>query len=107
MAIRELDEAQFRATFVPPMREVGEDEEFEALDLSEYVADCLKAHSLPATLESLEIHHVYVGGDAKYSHVMLSYGAANRYLVVVTDNAEGRIVGHHLLDLNTKYGITS
>ena len=107
MAIRELDEAQFHATFVPPMREMGDNEEFEALDLSGYVTDCLKAHSLPTTLESLEIHHVYVSGDARYTHVMLSYGEVNRYLVIVTDNAEGRIVGHHLLDLNTEYGITS
>jgi hypothetical protein len=105
MAIRQLDEEQFRATFVPPMREAGEDAEFNALDISGYVAECLKAHSLPGTLETLEIHHVYISGDTRYSHVLLSYGEPNRYLVIVTDNAERRIVGHHLLDLNARYGV--
>src|SRR6266851_1325943 len=105
MAIRQLNEAQFQATFIPPMREVGEDEELDALDLTGYVAECLRTHGLPGTPESLEIHHVYVSGDARYNHVLLSYGEANRYLVIVTDNPKGDIVGHHLLDLNAKYGI--
>ena len=103
----QLDEDQFKATFVDPMQRIGEDDDYEAVPLKEYVTECIADLGLAATLDGLEIHHVYINGDKTFCHVMLYYGEPNRYLVIVTDYCKKTIHGHHVLDLNEKYGITN
>jgi hypothetical protein len=102
-----LDEDQFNATFVDRMQRIGEDDDFEAVPLRDYVTECIADLALAATLEDLQIQHVYINGDKTFCHVMLYYGEPNRYLVIVTDNRKKTIHGHHVLDLNEKYGITN
>lgn len=106
MSIRLLDEKEFHATFVDPMRRLGEEEASAALDIGPYVSECLELLREPVSMDDIEIHHVYLSGDARYTHVMLYDGTPNQYLVIVTDNTQGSIVGHHWLDLNAKYGLT-
>ena len=103
MDIRELDAAEFQSTFISPMRLQGEDED-GAVNIKDYVVSCIRQHSLPTTLDSIEIPYVYISGDEKYTHVMLSYGVVEQFLVVVTDNVAKTVLGHHLLNLNPLYG---
>jgi hypothetical protein len=102
-----LDEDQFNATFVDPMQRLGEDADFVAIPLGDYVTECIADLDLAATLDDREIRHVYINGDKTFCHVMLYSGEPNRYLVIVTDNGKKTIHGHHVLDLNEKYGITN
>lgn len=102
--IKQLSEAEFHGTFIAPMRRVGEDEEQAAVNIKQYVESCIKTHNLPATLDSIEINDVYISADARYSHIMLSYGLHNEFLVVVTDNVVHSVFGYFLLDLNAAYG---
>ncbi len=103
MNIRELDAVEFQSAFISPMCLQGEDED-GAINIKDYVVSCIRQHSLPATLDSIDISYVYISADEKYTHVMLSYGVAEQFLVVVTDNAAKTVFGHHLLNLNVLYG---
>lgn len=105
--IVQLDEDQFHATFVAPMQRVCEDDDFEAVPLKDYVAECIAELGLASTLKELNIQHVYLNGDKTFCHVMLYFGEPNRFLVIVTDNRNKKIHGHRILDLNEKYGIAS
>lgn len=52
-----------------------------------------------------EVAHVYEDGSGSYHHVLIATDAANIFLVIVVSPRAGSIVGHHLLDLNEKYGL--
>jgi hypothetical protein len=105
--IRELSESEFHGTFAPPMRRLGANETFRPVPLGEYVTECIVRHSLPTSREDIDIEHVYVAGDERHTHVMLNWGVANLYLVVVVSHDADSVLGHHILDLNDDYGLTS
>ena len=105
MPIRLLSETEFDRTMISPMRDMNEGEEITAAGLSEYVTACIQAEALPVALDDMEIERVYISGGNKYQHVLLDYGLPNRYLVIVIALPSGEIFGHHLLDLNKKYGL--
>lgn len=48
---------------------------------------------------------VYRNATARFDHVLVMTETKNVYLVIVIDLVEDRIYGHHLLDLNEKYGL--
>ncbi len=100
-----LTEETFRQTFHPPMRRLGEDESFRPVPLGGYIDQCIVELGLPTTREEIEVHHVYVSGDQRYTHVILFYGESNRYLVVVVAHPQDEIFGHRLLCLDTEYGL--
>ena len=105
--IRELSDSEFHATFAAPMRRLGADESFRPVPLGEYVSECISHHALPTSRENIQIEHVYVAADQRHTHVMLHYGIPNRYLVVVVAHDKDSVLGHHLLNLNEKYGLTT
>ena len=105
--IRELSDSAFHGTFALPMRKLGADEMFRPVPLGEYVTACIDHYNLPTSRENIDIDHVCVAGDERHTHVMLNWGVANLYLVVVVSHETGSVLGHHILDLNEKYGLTS
>ncbi len=102
--ITELSKGDFQATFVEPMRRLGAEESYRPVPLGDYVEECIHHLALPTTRMEIEIHHVYVSGDEKHSHVLLHYGKNNEYLVVVVEHPSDIIKGYHLLNLNKEYG---
>jgi len=108
MAIRELSEAEFQATFRPPMRRlpVGETPPVR-LSLKEYVAEVIESLALPTSSADIEIHYVYLAHDDSYTHVNFSWGVKNVYLAVIVDNQRAAIHGYRVLDFNKLYGLTS
>jgi hypothetical protein len=108
MAIRELSEAEFQATFIPPMRRLAVGEAAPVrLSLKEYVAEVIHALALPTSAADIEIHYVYVARDDSFTHVNFSWGVKNVFLAVVVDNRHEAIHGHRVLDFNKLYGLTS
>ncbi len=105
MAIRELTEQEYLSTFSAPMRRLGSDESYRPVALRDYVCECIDELELGVTLESIEIHHVYLSGDQKHSHVLFYFGQPNTYLVLVVCHDTDSIKGHRLLNLNKEYGI--
>lgn len=107
MAIRGLSEAQFQATFRPPMRRlaIGEAPPVR-LSLKEYVDEVIDSLALPSAA-AIEIHDVYLAHDDSFTHVMFSWGVKNVYLAVIVDNLLAAIHGHRVLDFNKLYGLTS
>ena len=103
--IRELSESEFHATFAAPMRRLEADELFRPVPLGQYVSECISHHSLPTSREDIQIEHVYVAADQRHTHVMLRYGIPNLYLVIVVAHDTYSVLGHHLLNLNAKYGL--
>src|SRR5262245_35058538 len=106
-AISELSKQDFLATFCEPMRRLGEDESYRPVPLKDYVTACIQALALSTTLADIEIHHVYLSGDKRHTHVLFFFGERNRYLVVVIGHEPDSVKGHYLLDLNKEYGLTA
>jgi hypothetical protein len=107
MSIRELSEAEFKATFTPPMRRLGMEESPPVrLNMKEYVTEVITALALPTSTADIQIHYVYVGQDESFTHVNFSWGVQNLFLVIVIDNHNRAIHGHRILDLNKLYGHT-
>jgi hypothetical protein len=115
MVARGLTEAEFLATFVRPMRNLsatGIDHGDDApsldggvLDIWPYVAAVPAADLAGEVVRPQEVDGVYRSGDGRWDHVMVATGTQNVYLVLVVDLASDRVYGHHLLDLNAKYGV--
>jgi len=97
-----LDEAAYRATFRPPMRDVTEDAE-PAVDVWTYV------HAIPMPelgdirYRDGEVEHVYRSDDGQFDHVLVPTFTANVYVAVIVSRLESSIRGHHILDLNRLY----
>ena len=52
-----------------------------------------------------QIPFVYETGDGKFEHVYVSTKTSNVFILVLLNNEEEEIYGHHLLNLNVEYGI--
>ena len=59
------------------------------------------------TKEIAPVRIVYRDAAGRFDHVMVMTKTKNVYLVIVVDLTGDGIHGHHLLDLNEKYGLTS
>ena len=99
MEIRPLSKEEFYGTFCEPMRRLGADESYRPIPLKDYVEECIRALGLPTTLAEIEIHHVYLSGDKRHTHVLFDFGEHNRYLVVVAGHEPDAVIGHFVLDL--------
>ena len=105
MSINELSKADFAATFCEPMRRLGEGESYRPVPLKDYVMDCIDSLELRTSLDEIEIHHVYLTGDKKHTHVLFNWGEPNLFLTIVVRHDPDLILGYYLLDLNQEYGL--
>lgn len=100
-----LDEKQFQATFAAPMRDVT-GEATNVIDIWPYVdavpAEDLRGHQVYDRF----VEYVYRDAAGRFDHVQVMTRTTNVYLTVVVDLRHDVVYGHHLLDLNEKYGIT-
>ena len=104
--VKELSRDQYLATFVPPMRRLAaDDESYKPIPLGDYVAECIQEITPPPEREQLQIQHVYLNDDQSFYHVLIDYGLANQFLVIVVDCKREIVFGHFFLDLNDEYGL--
>jgi hypothetical protein len=100
-----LDEKQFLATFAAPMRDVTR-EAANVLDIWPYVDAVPPQHLRGHEVYDQFVEHVYRDTTGRFDHVQVMTKTKNVYLTVVVDLQHDVIYGHHLLDLNEKYGNT-
>ena len=105
ITLRELTDEEYHRTFAEPMHELGDDEDPPAINIRNYVGRVIRHKRLPTTNDDIRIHYFYENGTKTYTHVLFWYGVPNVYLVIVIENEGPRIHGHHILDLNEKYGL--
>ena len=102
MKTRRLSEVDFQATMTPQMQNVTDSSD-EALDIWPYV-DSVPASELDSH-ELGDVAVVYRSADGHFEHVLISTTIRNVFLTIVVDRTQSTIAGHHLLDLNKKYGV--
>jgi hypothetical protein len=100
-----LDEKQFLATFAAPMRNVTR-EATNVIDIWPYVESVPREDLRGHDVYDHFVEYVYRDAAGRFDHVQVMTKTKNVYLVVVVDLRNDVIHGHHLLDLNEKYGIT-
>lgn len=101
----ELTEEEFKHTLWDKMIDVT-DSAVPALDIWPYVKQLNEQGVVGDSILNGElVEYVYRTGTSTLDHVLLSGYRSNEYVVVVVDLIHGIIIGHHILDLNSEYGI--
>jgi hypothetical protein len=106
METTNLSEKAFHATFAAPMRDVTQTAT-NVIDIWPYVASVPLADLRGHEIYDRFVEYVYRDGTGRFDHVLVMTKSKNVYLAVVVDLTRDRIHGHHLLDLNEKYGLTA
>ncbi|HUQ69909.1 MAG TPA: hypothetical protein VM165_10320 [Planctomycetaceae bacterium] len=100
-----LSDAEFAATFAEPMRNVTDDAG-DVIDIWPYVDAVPTADLCGHEVYDQFVDYVYRDGTGCFDHVLVMTRTKNVYLAVVVDLTHQRVFGHHLLDLNKKYGLS-
>lgn len=106
METRLLDVAEFEATLSEPMRDVAATAT-NVIDIWPYVAAIPVNELFGAKVVNGYVEHVYRNGNDTFDHVVVVTQTQNVFVVVVVDLTRDRILGHHLLDLNQQYGLST
>lgn len=101
-----LNEQEFLETFSAPMREVTE-EAINVIDIWPYVASVQVDDLKGQQIYDKFVECVYRDATGRFDHILVMTKTKNVYLTIVVDLLHGRIHGHHLLNLNEKYGLVA
>jgi hypothetical protein len=99
-----LDDEAFQRTFVSPMRDVTANAE-PLVDVWPYISAIPTADLGPVAYRIGEVDYVYRSGDDRFDHILVAAMVQHLYLVIVVARDTQTILGHHLLDLDEKYGL--
>ena len=103
--MKQLTEEEFESTFTPPMLDITTTAE-EVINVWPYVENVLTSDYAEADTGSWDVEYVYINQPESHQHILINTGMENVYLVVVVDIHKRSIYGHHLLNLNQKYGLS-
>ena len=99
---RLLSDQEFDDCFVNPMRNVTADADPKA-DIWPYIDDLdLDVLGIPSIND---VHYVYRDASDRFDQILIGTGRFNTLLAIVVDRRLKSVVGHHLLDLNEKFGV--
>jgi hypothetical protein len=98
-----LDEKQFLAAFAAPMRDVT-GQANNPIDIWPYVDSIPTQDLCGHTVHDRFVEYVYRDNLERFDHVLVTTRTKNVYVAVVVDVQRRTVHGHHLLDLNEKYG---
>lgn len=102
--IRLLSEEEFARTFSSPMKRVGSDED-PPIDFWPYFEAIPAGHFQEHDCSFGRVECVYQDNSAVYEHVLVVSETKNVFMVIVIDRTLLQVHGHHLLNLNRKYGL--
>ncbi|MBN8807316.1 MAG: hypothetical protein J0I47_03630 [Sphingomonas sp.] len=98
---RLLSAEEFESYFAAPMQNVTANADPQ-IDIWPYVDSIdLDALGLPSIND---VHYVYRDAHDRFDQVLIGTGRFNTLLAVVVDRRQCSIAGHHLLDLNERFG---
>jgi len=101
---RELSEPEFEACWANPMKDVTDGASI-AINIWPYV-DALDPIKI-GVQAIFDVTYVYQDARARFHHVLVETDQENVILVIVIDLNAQAVLGHHLLDMNIKYGIST
>jgi hypothetical protein len=96
--LNELNDSQFRATLVQPVRRIPEADKPD-VDVNAYLKACDQRYKLLVNRSDFVFVHIYAGADGCHVHIALWYGREDRALVLVLDAPQKEIRGHYFLNL--------
>ena len=79
----------------------------EVVNVWPYVEIVLSTEFAEQETDSWDVEFVYINQPKSYQHILINTQIENAYLVIVVDVIGKSIFGHHFLNLNQKYGLTS
>jgi hypothetical protein len=103
MKMKYLTESDFGNTFAAPMKQVAKDAA-PPLDFWSY-ADAIPKEDFSGHKCQNTVSLAWEDAQRRYQHVLLNTEDKNVFMVLVLDLKADRVLGHHLLDLNEKYGM--
>jgi hypothetical protein len=103
--LRELSDGEFHQTFESPMEEVPDRRLPDEL-MDKYCESWMESEAARRGVTGLVIEHLYLNAASSFEQVLLRTNHRDVYLVIVFDLELSIIRGHHLLDLNKKYGLS-
>ncbi len=101
---RLLSKEEYLASCAHPMRDVTANSG-PVIDIWSYV-DLL--YPVQIGIRAIgDVEFVARSPDGLWDHVILTTDRKNVNVVLVVSRAENRVIGHHLLDLNIEYGLST
>ncbi len=88
-----------------PMTPPADNDDAGAVDIWQYIDSIPESDFDGFSIGDNDVQMVRRTGDLKYDHVLIPTETRNVYLVLVVDLAGEFVFGHHLLNLNHKYGL--
>jgi len=98
-----LTDEEFQKTYCDPMNNITGSPLLA--DIWEYADKVIEAEYHNCTAWEWRVEYVYEAGDKKYHHISIPVPKNNTYMVIVLDLQTKDFYGHHILDLNEKYGL--
>jgi hypothetical protein len=102
---RNLSDEEFDTTFSAPMKDITQTAE-EIVEIWPYLDSVFRKEYSETETNSWEVEYVYINEPETHQHILVNTKMENIYLVVVVDIRSREIFGHHLLNLNEKYGLS-
>lgn len=87
------------------MQSPSEDDEDECIDIWQYCDLIPEADFAGFSIADRNVEMVSRTPDRKYDHVLIPTETPNVFLVIIVDLSTQLVFGHHLLNLNQKYGL--
>ena len=103
--MRQLSNDEFESTFTPPMTDITSTAE-EVVEVWEYIEGVMYTEYACVETDSWDVEYIYTNQSESHQHILINTGMENVYLIVVVDVHSKSIYGHHLLNLNQKYGLS-
>jgi hypothetical protein len=100
-----LTDEAFHSTMVDPMKAPPKDGEEEPCDIWQYIEAIPDEDFAGFSIADCDVETVRRTGDHRFDHVLIPTKTKNVYLAVVVDLPSNSVFGHHLLNLNEKYGL--
>ena len=100
-----LTEDEYGATWGPEPAGVGLDDA-PPFDFWPYFDSIAKEDFAGHDFSEGRVPHAWQMPGDRYQHVLIACQTPNVFLVIVLDLHTLSVLGHHLLDLNRRYGLT-
>ena len=90
---------------VDPMTSIADEDDAGDVEIWTYIDAIPESDCDGVTFGDHDVMAVRRTGDRRYDHVLIPTETKNVFLVIVVNLTAEAIFGHHVLNLNDKYGL--
>ena len=99
----ELTKQQYLETMVEKMKRFKLTKKTNVNKILEIAADVLNDKGLE--YPSLVLSYCYENGNGTFSHYLVNWGMAKKYIVILANEISREWYGFHMLDVEKEYGL--